>query len=108
MSSKINYINGDYMLTGKQKRFLRRLGHELKPVVLIGKSEITKSILHETDAALEHHELIKVKLLDSSLTDRKEAAEYLASQLKADVAQILGRTFLIYRKAKQPKIDLPF
>ncbi len=96
------------MLTGKQKRFLRRLGHELKPVVLIGKNEITKSILHETDAALEHHELIKVKLLDSSLTDRKEAAEYLASQLKADVAQILGRTFLIYRKAKQPKIDLPF
>lgn len=95
------------MLTGKQKRFLRRLGHGLKPVVLIGRSEITESIIHETDAALEHHELIKVKLLESSLTDRREAAEHLSSSLKADVAQIMGRTVLLYRKSKLPKIDLP-
>ncbi len=95
------------MLTGKQKRFLRRLGHELKPVILIGKSEITGSILQETEAALEHHELIKVKLLDSCLTGHREAAVQLASRLNAEIAQVLGRTFLLYRKAEQPKIDLP-
>ncbi|SEM07305.1 RNA-binding protein [Syntrophus gentianae] len=95
------------MLTGKQKRFLRRMGHDLKPVVLIGKSEVSESVLQETDSALEHHELIKVKLLDSSLTDRREAAEQMASSLNAEIAQILGRTFLLYRKAEQPKIALP-
>jgi len=95
------------MLTGKQKRYLRRIGHDLKPVVLIGKSELTESIFFETDSALQHHELIKVKLLDSSLTDRKEAAERLASSLNAEIAQILGRTFLLYRKTEQPKIELP-
>ena len=68
------------MLTGKQKRYLRGLGHNLKPVVMIGKSEITDTLLQETDAALEHHELIKVKLLESSMTDRKEAAADLAAR----------------------------
>lgn len=95
------------MLTGKQKRFLRGLGHNLQAVVLIGKSEITESVMNETDSALEHHELIKIKLLDSSMTDRREAAEHLASSLNAEIAQILGRTFLLYRKSKKPKIDLP-
>ena len=95
------------MLTGKQKRYLRGLGHDLKPVVMIGKSEITETLLQETDAALEHHELIKVKLLESSMTDRKEAAADLAENTKAEIAQILGRTFLLYRKSREPKIILP-
>ena len=95
------------MLTGKQKRYLRGLGHDLKAVVLIGKSEITDTLLQETDAALERHELIKVKLLENSLTDRREAAADLAVNLKADVAQILGRTFLLYRPSREPKIMLP-
>ncbi len=95
------------MLTGKQKRYLRGLGHDLKPVVLIGKSEITDTLLQETDAALERHELIKVKLLENSLTNRREAAADLAVNLKADVAQILGRTFLLYRPSREPKIMLP-
>jgi RNA-binding protein len=96
-----------YMLTGKQKRFLRGLGHSLKPVVMVGKSDVSESILHETDLALGHHELIKIKLLEGCLTDRKDAAEYFASSLKADIAQILGRTFLLYRKSEDPKIELP-
>jgi len=95
------------MLTGKQKRYLRGLGHDLRPVVLIGKSEITDTLLQETDAALERHELIKVKLLENSAADRREAAAELAVNLKAEVAQILGRTFLLYRASREPKIMLP-
>jgi RNA-binding protein len=95
------------MLTGKQKRYLRGLGHDLKPVVMIGKSEITDTLLQETDAALERHELIKIKLLESSMTDRKEAAAELAENVNAEIAQILGRTFLLYRKSREPKITLP-
>jgi RNA-binding protein len=95
------------MLTGKKKRFLRRMGHDLKPVILIGKSELTESILHETESALEHHELIKIKLLDSSMTDRREAAEQLASSLDAEVVQVLGRTFLLYKQSTQTKIEFP-
>ncbi|HEX9079270.1 MAG TPA: ribosome assembly RNA-binding protein YhbY [Desulfuromonadaceae bacterium] len=95
------------MLTGKQKRHLRALGHSLKPVIQIGKKEIEQALIAEADAALDHHELIKVKLLESCLLDKNEAAGTLAEACRADVAQVLGRTFLLYRAAAEPVIVLP-
>ncbi|WP_298433096.1 ribosome assembly RNA-binding protein YhbY [Geobacter sp.] len=95
------------MLTGKQKRFLRGLGHALNPVITVGKADISESLTRETDEALAHHELIKVKILESCLMDRHDVAEELAAACGADVAQVLGRTFLLYRPAKEPKITLP-
>ncbi len=95
------------MLTGKQKRHLRSLGHSLKPVIQIGKKEIEEALINEANAALDHHELIKVKLLESCMLDKNEASEMLADACDADVAQILGKTFLLYRPAKTPVIALP-
>jgi RNA-binding protein len=95
------------MLTGKQKRHLRALGHKLKAIILIGKKEIEEALIAETSAALEHHELIKVKLLESCLLDKHEASDTLANACGAEVAQILGRTFLLYRPAATPVIVLP-
>jgi RNA-binding protein len=95
------------MLTGKQKRFLRGIGHDLKPVVMIGKGEITGTVCGEVTAALEFHELIKVKILESCMTDRHEIAESLARECSADVAQVLGRTVLLYKKSRDAKIELP-
>lgn len=95
------------MLTGKQKRHLRALGHKLKPLVQIGKKEIEESLITETNALLDHHELIKVKLLESCLLDKHEASEALSEACQADVAQILGKTFLLYRPATPPVIVLP-
>jgi len=95
------------MLTGKQKRLLRALGHKLKAVIQIGKKEIEEALINETNAALGHHELIKVKLLESCMLDRNEASEMLAGACGADIAQVLGRTFLLYRPADPPIIPLP-
>lgn len=95
------------MLKGKQKRYLRSLGHNLSPVITIGKGDISQALINETIAALEHHELIKVKMLESCLLDRHEAAEELATQCNAEIAQILGRTFLLYRQATEPKLQFP-
>ncbi|HET6421242.1 MAG TPA: ribosome assembly RNA-binding protein YhbY [Geobacteraceae bacterium] len=95
------------MLNGKQKRFLRGLGHNLKPAVMIGKGEISEAVCAETTAALESHELIKIKILESCLTDRHEIAESLARACSAEVAQVLGRTILLYRAGREPRIELP-
>lgn len=95
------------MLTGKQKRHLRALGHSLKPIIQIGKKEIEEALINEVNAALEHHELIKVKLLESCTLDKHESSETLARACNAQVAQILGRTFLLYRPAETPVIVLP-
>jgi RNA-binding protein len=95
------------MLNGKQKRFLRALGHGLKPVITVGKGEVTEALVNETADAVACHELVKVKILESCAMDRFDVAEGLALACDAEVAQVLGRTFLLYKKAKEPKIELP-
>jgi RNA-binding protein len=95
------------MLTGKQKRYLRGLGHSLKPVIVVGKGEVSAALIREADAALESHEIIKVKILESCLMDRKEVSRELAEACNAQCAQLLGRTILLYRQAKDAKISLP-
>lgn len=95
------------MLTGKQKRYLRGLGHNLKPVIVVGKGELSEALLRETDEALETHELIKVKILESCMLDRNEVSIGLSEACSADVAQVLGRTILLFRRAKEAKIELP-
>ena len=95
------------MLNGKQKRFLRGLGHGLKPVIMVGKGEINEALVKETADAVACHELIKVKILESCMLDRFEVADELAAACHAEVAQVLGRTLLLYKMAKEPKIELP-
>lgn len=94
-------------LKGKQIRFLRGLGHHLKPVVMIGKDEISDQLLSAVQEALQAHELIKVKIQEGCLLDRKEVAQILAEKTTAEVAQILGRTILLYRRGEEPRIELP-
>ncbi len=95
------------MLTGKQKRHLRALGHKLKALIQIGKKEIDEGLIAETSVSLDAHELIKVKLLESCLLDKHEASQQLAEACQAEIAQVLGKTFLLYRPAKDPVIKLP-
>lgn len=94
-------------LTGKQVRFLRGLGHHLQPVVMIGREELSERLLASVEVALEDHELIKVKLQEGCSTDRREIASQLAEKTGSQVAQVLGRTILLYRPATDPQIKLP-
>lgn len=94
-------------LTGKQNRYLRGLGHHLKPVVMIGKEEVNAAILAAAEEALEMHELIKVKLQEGCLSDRKDVAAALSEVTGATVAQILGKSILLYRPNDEQKIKLP-
>jgi len=95
-------------LSGKQRRHLRALGHHLQPVVQVGHEGITEALVKETDQQLETHELIKVKIGESAPEDRHGAAEHLAGRTASQVAQVLGRTALLYRARKEePKIILP-
>jgi len=95
-------------LTGKQRRHLRALGHHLAPVLHIGHEGLTDSLVAQANAQLESHELIKVKVGESSPLPRHDAASQLGSATHSEVAQVLGRTFLLYRpRANDPQIKLP-
>lgn len=96
------------MLTGKQRRHLRALGHDLKPLVQVGKGGIDEGLVRAVEQALSDHELIKVKVGDAANLDRHEAAAQLASQTRSQVAQVLGYTVLLYRAdPDDPQIELP-
>ena len=96
------------VLTGKQRRHLRALGHHLNAVVQVGHDGITPALIAQTRLQLEVHELIKVKVSDTAPDSRQDAAEALARATSSALAQVLGRTFLIYRPRKQkPEIKLP-
>lgn len=95
-------------LTGKQRRYLRSLGHHLDPLVQLGKHGLTDGIISAVSDALEQHELVKVRLGTECPEQRSEVAERLPPAVKAELAQALGRTLLLYRKhPKEPKITLP-
>ena len=95
-------------LTGKQRRHLRALGHHLSPILQIGHEGLTDSVVAQANAQLAAHELIKVKVSEGSPLPRHEAAEQLASATSSELAQVLGRTFLLYRpRDKDPAILLP-
>lgn len=96
------------MLTGKQRRHLRGLGHELKPIVLVGKDGIDDGLVAAVDQALADHELVKLKVGESADLDRHEAADALAQRTHSEVAQVLGNTVLLYRAhPDEPTIVLP-
>ena len=93
-------------LTGKQRRRLRALGHHLKPVVIVGQDGVTPGVLAAVDQALFDHELVKVKLGDCP-EEKDEAAERLAGGSGAELAQLLGRTVLLYKaREDNPEIVL--
>jgi len=95
------------VLTGKQSRYLRGLGHNLQPVVMIGKHHLSKDVIKAANEALEIHELIKVRIQEGCLEDRKIVASELATETGSAVVQVLGKTFLLYRPAEEQTINLP-
>ncbi len=96
------------MLTGKQRRHLRALAHDLDPIVQVGKGGLDEGLVAAVDRALTDHELVKVKVGEGAGLDRHEAAEALAAKTKSEVAQVIGNIVLLYRPdPEKPEIKLP-
>ena len=95
-------------LTGKQRRHLRALGHHLSAVVQVGHEGLSDAVVQQARAQLEAHELIKVRVGESSPLSRHDAADQLATATNSALAQVLGRTFLLYKpRENEPRIALP-
>lgn len=92
-------------LTGKQVRQLRSLAHHLNPIIHIGKSDITDALVKETESALENRELIKCVVQDGSDLETREAADILAERTNADVVQVIGHRFSLYRESSRDDIE---
>jgi RNA-binding protein len=96
------------VLSGKQRRHLRALAHDLRPLVQVGKDGIDDGLIGAVDQALLDHELIKVKVGESAGLDRHDVADDLAAKTTSEVAQVLGNIVILYKPhPEEPKIVLP-
>ncbi len=84
----------------KDKHTLRARAHRLKPVVTVGAAGLTDAVVAETELALGHHELIKVKIVGADRKERSDAAETLCDRTSAELIQLIGQVAVLYRKSK--------
>jgi RNA-binding protein len=95
-------------LSPTQTRYLRGLAHDLKAVILTGNKGITDAVLKEFAIALDHHELVKVKLGSDDRIERKRQIAELRLRANAELVQSIGKVASFYRRNdEQPKLALP-
>lgn len=95
-------------LSEAQKKHLRGLGHNLKPVIMVGDSGLSESLLAEFESTLTHHELIKVRVRVGDRKARDSIIDELCETASATLVQRIGNIALLYREnPEKKKIVLP-
>lgn len=95
------------MLTGKQKRYLRKQAHHLQPIFQVGKFGVNEQMVNQINDALEKRELIKVTVLQNCLTDKQTIAAKLSDKTNATIVQIIGRQIVLYKQSEEnPTMNL--
>ncbi|WP_266158375.1 ribosome assembly RNA-binding protein YhbY [Dyella silvatica] len=95
-------------LSPSQRRYLRSLAHDLKPVILLGAKGATEAVVKELDLALSHHELVKIKLSGGDKDERQAQIDFLANGTHSESVQQIGHIVVLFRRNEdEPKLALP-
>ena len=81
--------------------------HHINPVVMVGDKGLTANVLEEIGTALDHHELIKIKIRTDRDTRKAHVTE-IAKSFKAEIIQQIGQVCCFYRRnPMKPVIEIP-
>ena len=94
-------------LSNKQKQYLKGLSHPLKPVVQLGGNGLTEGVLAEIESALQHHELLKVKIPSDDKEEKQLIMDAILRETGALKVQSIGHVLVLFRQSDEKKIDLP-
>ena len=94
------------MLTSKQRAALRSMANTLETVLYVGKEGVTEATAKEAYDALEARELIKCAVQQGCELTARQASDALCEKTHAEPVQCIGRRFVLYRAAREPKITL--
>ncbi|CAM5223911.1 ribosome assembly RNA-binding protein YhbY [Alishewanella longhuensis] len=94
-------------LTNKQKQFLKSKAHDLKPVILLGGNGLTEGVVAEIENALNHHELIKIKVPGEDREQKVLIMDAIIRETKAEKVQVIGKILVLFRQTEDKKIQLP-
>lgn len=93
-------------LSRTQIKHLLSLTHNLKPIISIGQNGITENVLKELEIALNHHELVKIKIAGEDRDARQSMIQQLCEQTAAEKVQAIGKTLTLFRRdPEKPKIQ---
>ncbi len=96
------------MLTGKQRSYLRSLANTVQPIFQVGKGGVGENMIKQFNDALEARELVKATVLKNALSDTREICEEIANQTGAEIVQVIGSKFVLYRESRENRvIELP-
>lgn len=93
------------MITTKQRSKLRSIANTLKPLVTVGKEELTANIIKEIEIALFNHELVKVAALQSCAMSAKEMCQAVCDALACEAVQCIGNRFVVYKRSNKDDIE---
>lgn len=79
-----------------KKKKLKSAAHHLKPVVIVGQSGLTPTVIAEIELALDYHELIKIKIR-AERDERKEICNEICTATTAELIQSIGQIIIVYR-----------
>lgn len=94
-------------LSTKQKQLLKGLAHHLNPVVMLGGNGLTEGVLAEIENALDHHELIKVKIAGADRETKQLIIDAIVRETQASNVQTIGHILVLYKPSEEKKIQLP-
>lgn len=94
-------------LSNAEKKELRARAHALDPVVRVGGGGVSEGVLGAIDAALESHELIKIRFLSDDRIARAGDIETVLAATRAESVLAIGKMLTIHRKRrrKNPEDD---
>ncbi|OZG50060.1 YhbY family RNA-binding protein [Bombiscardovia coagulans] len=92
-------------LTNKQIKQLRGMANRINPSLWIGKEGVSEAAAKQVSETLDAHELIKCVVQDGSPVDAKEAGLEFAQRLHAELVQVIGRRFVLYRPSNKDGVE---
>ncbi|MBC8545525.1 YhbY family RNA-binding protein [Clostridiaceae bacterium NSJ-31] len=94
------------MLTSKQRANLRSQANQMETILQVGKGGIADALIKQVDDALTAREMIKLRVLETAPDTARDTAEQMAGQVGAEVVQVIGTRFILYRRnPKKPIYD---
>lgn len=91
------------MLTSKQRSHLRGLANTIDPIFQVGKGGIGDNLIKQFNDALEARELVKATVLRNAEEGVRELCEEIAERTGADVVQVIGNRFVLYKESEKHK-----
>lgn len=96
-------------ITSKQRAHLKKISHNMKPVIQVGKDGVSPALIEQISETIKKRELIKISFLDSMTEDISISTDKILVRTKSEFVKKIGRKLTIFkRNHKKPFLDLPW